>query len=370
MFKFEDLSQVSLEITNRCQAECPMCPRNIHGGLKNPLMKFNDWTIGDFISIFNYELVRQINVFTFCGNFGDPVMNNDLIAMCNYIKEENPLAIINIYTNGSLRSNDWWASLIKSLTKNHIIAFALDGLSDTHALHRINTSYEKVIKNATSFINSGGRASWHYIRFKHNAHQVEDARKLATSLGFKEFIIKDSRRFTSSSFTVVDKLGNPTHILEPLSHIPIVDKMVLENTYASWSTSKKIKCYALDDKEIFIDAHFTVMPCCILASFLYTSYDQTLLSNHGLFNEASSVNNMGGKIKQQVLNIVQELGGFQAIDAKKVGVKNIVDTNLWNSIWRDKWENNGSLTCMVMCSKDSPFISLDGQTVEKIQVNN
>ena len=40
MFKFDQLEIVQVEITNRCQASCPMCPRNIHGGIENPLFYF------------------------------------------------------------------------------------------------------------------------------------------------------------------------------------------------------------------------------------------------------------------------------------------------------------------------------------------
>lgn len=39
MFNFQDLKQVHLEITTRCQASCPMCSRNYHGGLDNPNLK-------------------------------------------------------------------------------------------------------------------------------------------------------------------------------------------------------------------------------------------------------------------------------------------------------------------------------------------
>ena len=33
MFKFNQLRDIHLEITNACQASCPMCPRNINSGI-------------------------------------------------------------------------------------------------------------------------------------------------------------------------------------------------------------------------------------------------------------------------------------------------------------------------------------------------
>ena len=41
-----------------------------------------------------------------------------------------------------------------------------------------------------SFINAGGSIPWEYLVFKHNQHQVEDAKKLAKELGFQEFYEK------------------------------------------------------------------------------------------------------------------------------------------------------------------------------------
>ena len=41
----------------------------------------------------------------------------------------------------------------------------------------------------------GGIAQWDYIVFKHNEHQVEEARKLSKELGFFEFQIKKTSRF-------------------------------------------------------------------------------------------------------------------------------------------------------------------------------
>ena len=82
MFRFSELKNIHLEITNRCQASCPMCSRNIHGGLENPLIKNQDWTTNDFKNILSKEVLHQLQGFYFCGNFGDPIINNDLIEMC------------------------------------------------------------------------------------------------------------------------------------------------------------------------------------------------------------------------------------------------------------------------------------------------
>ena len=65
MFNFKSLHHIQIEITNKCQASCPMCLRNIHGGIDNPLLRFNDWTIDEFKNIFNSEVLSQITAVNF-----------------------------------------------------------------------------------------------------------------------------------------------------------------------------------------------------------------------------------------------------------------------------------------------------------------
>ena len=42
--------------------------------------------------------------------------------------------------------------------------------------------------NAKAFIDEGGIAEWQYLKFKHNEHQVEEARKMAEDIGFDKFV--------------------------------------------------------------------------------------------------------------------------------------------------------------------------------------
>ena len=57
--------------------------------------------------------------------------------------------------------------------------------------------YEYLLLNPYQF--------WLFIRFKHNEHQVEDARKLASEMGFFKFELKDTRRFVVDKFPVLNK---------------------------------------------------------------------------------------------------------------------------------------------------------------------
>lgn len=371
MFEFNKLKMVELEITNKCQASCPMCIRNIQGGPVNPHLKINEWSFEDFVKIFNDEAIDQIEEFFFSGSFGDPVMNDDLPKMCEYLRSKKPTVSVKIHTNGSMRKQQWWKDLIKFLPQNHEVVFALDGAAqDTHVLYRIGTNFDKIISNAKSFISEGGNASWNYLTFKHNEHEVEKARKLSIDLGFQKFSVKDTRRFVTDKFKVIDKKGKFKHNLEPWSGTEVepVAKNKIDSTIDQWSVDSDISCYASQGNSLYIDANFNLVPCCITASFLYVNYDIGLYKKYDLFDEETSVNVTGQRVKDQLYELINnKLGGLESLNAREHGIKHIVDSQQWQSAWTESWKTNGSMVCSLMCSRSSPFISIKEQTIKLVK---
>jgi MoaA/NifB/PqqE/SkfB family radical SAM enzyme len=61
MFAYEKIKTVQLEITNRCQAACPMCARNIHGGIDNDRVIESDLSLENFKKIFTLEFLNQLH---------------------------------------------------------------------------------------------------------------------------------------------------------------------------------------------------------------------------------------------------------------------------------------------------------------------
>lgn len=357
MFDFNSLKIVQVEITNRCQASCPMCLRNIHGGIENPLLKLNDWTFENFKNIFNSDVLLQIENINFCGVFGDPILNNDLIKMCRYVKDNSDVSI-NIHTNGSARNVEWWKELAASLPQNHIIEFALDGLEDTHSLYRIGTDFNTIIRNATTFISNGGIANWMFIRFKHNEHQIETARQMAIDIGFKKFNVKTSKRF-GKKFPVLNKEGNAVYYFEQPSSSDIqpVEFINLEN-YKNWKG--EVQCYIYDAKELYIDAHGHLLPCCLIASFLYANYDVNLYKKYNLI-DGTSIIGIGKEVQDEVFQLVEELGGFESLNSKIYSIKDIMARKIWKELMHWKWSTNSSSVCKILCSNQSPYISVQDQ---------
>lgn len=339
MFKFSELQSVHVEITNNCQAHCPMCSRNHRGGLENPNIKITDWNLNDFQTIFNQEVLNQLTGIFFCGNFGDPIINNDLANMCKHASDNNPNIHVRIHTNGGARSKYWWRSLVQKLPKNHMVIFGIDGLEDTHALYRIGTKYKQVIENAGAFIEAGGTAEWVFIKFKHNEHQVDEARQRARELGFKLFTVKHSTRFLEEKFKVLDKSGNTIYHIEPPTNnqVTLISPDMIKG-YQSWVNNSKIECYVQQGKEIYIDAYKKIFPCCFLASTPYNYTEATDLTFA-----------VRQQIKKQYAELVESLGGIEQLDATHIGIKNVLTSDSWQTVWHYYWNDYKLIVCARTC---------------------
>lgn len=340
MFNYDQLRSVHLEITNRCQASCPMCTRNYHGGLANPNIKNKDWTVDDYKSIFPPDLMKQIMGVSLCGNFGDPIINDDLLDIVKYSTSHNQSLEFQIHTNGGARKTEWWIELAKSLPPNHHVHFAIDGLEDTHHIYRVGTSYDTVIRNARAFIDAGGRAKWVFLKFKHNEHQEEEARRRAKEYGFDSFVLKNTTRFVGDNkFAVYDKEGNTIYYLEPSSDtkIKFIDKSVIEN-YQTWLDKSEIRCYVQDIKQIYIDAHKHVYPCCYLGGSSYVHHkDDDVLSP------------IRHEVRSQMKQLISEFGNIENIDATKHSLKKILDSDIWLNVWEKYWTTNKLIVCARTC---------------------
>ena len=351
MFKFNELKQIHLEITNNCQASCPMCNRNIDGGLNNPLIKIREWSLDEFKQTLNEEVLNQIHSFYFCGNFGDPILNENLIDMCKWSRDVAPQTGITIHTNGGARKSDWWKSLAKALPKDHRVVFALDGLADTHHLYRVGTKYETVLENARTFISAGGTAEWVFIKFRHNEHQVEEAEKIANKEGFKYFTLKNSSRFIlEPKVKVVDRKGNLTHYIEPASDVPLkfVDKKVIDR-YKEITDAAVIDCVVKKNKEVYIDAFGDIYPCCWLASVPYTFLDQ---------DDAYQVRHEMLKQHYKMVNSLKNINAFE------LSIKEIINSEPYQTVWDRYWNDDKLITCARTCSVNTNFAKPRDQIVK------
>jgi MoaA/NifB/PqqE/SkfB family radical SAM enzyme len=258
MYKLNQIRDIHLEITSKCQAGCPMCPRRINGGILNPLLSLNEITLKQFVDWFPVEFIKQLDNLFMCGNLGDPIIAQDCLKIFQYLRKTNSNIRLSMHTNGSARSKDFWQGLAKA---NVQVTFGIDGLVDTHSLYRIGTDFDKIISNATDFIQAGGTAEWHMLVFKHNEHQITDCKDLSIELKFKKFTIKHTSRFKDGKFNVIDDRGKTTHILYPTTKS---ESMIDKIKTAQNESLPTISCKAKRDHQIYVGASGNVSPCCWL----------------------------------------------------------------------------------------------------------
>ena len=243
----EKIRQLTTELTFRCNAKCPACHR-----WKPLRVNLNDarYTISldRFQQLFNPELLQNLQWLVLNGNFGDSIMNKQFREIISYVKSQGTRLLI--HTNGGIHDHDYWTDVGNILTKDDIINFDLDGLSDTHHIYRINTKFDEVLDHAQSVIaTSKAQVHWKYIVFEHNKHQVDEARELAKQCGFTTFsTVKTSRD------VFAPKSGNFVHS---------------KKTQEYQQAEKKIHCVWNDWGKWYISPEGLVFRCCWTGGHYY-----------------------------------------------------------------------------------------------------
>jgi len=342
-----------------------MCSRNVRGGLPNKNLVEAEWTLEGYQRIFDREVLGVVKAIIFCGCYGDPIMNNDLIEMIRYTRSINKNVFITINTNGGARNNAWWAELASVLEKeNHMVVFGIDGLEDTHQLYRIGTTYQRVVEHAKVLIDAGGSAEWQFILFKHNEHQIEEAKTRSEQLGFAKFTLIDTYRFIlGNSFDVYNTNNQITHRLEKSDKSAIKEfKVEMVKNYKSILNSVTIDCEAKRQKDAYIDAFYHMYPCCYIAGSVYNSdqFNEPLPGN----DEEAKISWRNGhvELRRQINNMVDSLGGRDAISVYKHGFKSILEKSDYSDAWSKQWiGEDKNLQCSAICGKNTAWSNSDDQ---------
>ena len=269
MIEYKDIRSVHLEISTRCNAACPECPRNFRGVDIIDTYPVTDMSLEQAKTIFTPDFLQQLDNILINGNYGDFITARNGLAIVEYFKETNPNLRIEISTNASGRPN-WWKRLGEL---GVIVDFRIDGLEDTHQLYRQYTDFNLILDNAKKFISAGGDATWAWIPFDHNQHQRETAEALANSMGFKKFWVVDSGRDIGPVFDRDKKLS---HVLGNYTGSTDFNELHEQHVYYSnnpdpvlneTQAKPKINCYAKNVSEIYITATGEVYPCCWLGFY-------------------------------------------------------------------------------------------------------
>ena len=358
MYNIEDIRTVHLEVTQRCNASCPMCDRNENGGAVNMHIRDNlqELSLDDCIDMFPADFISQLDTMYMCGNLGDPIVAKDTLEIFRWFRDCNEEMWLSMNTNAGAQSIEWWQELASIFGRKGAVIFSVDGLEQTNHLYRQGVVWEHVERNMKAFIAAGGRARWDYLIFEHSEVDVERAEQLAKEWGVEKFIKKKTGRFIKAdkstlkdSHQAKDRKGNDKQNLsmpKKLEHqnLEMMKLKELEKTYGSmqdYYDKAHIDCKVTKDSSIFVTAEGLVLPCCWTAGRMYKWWQPD-------------------PRVEQIWDFIDRAGGKNGISAKLHGIDGVFQSGIMQDIqksWKLDSIKKGKLgVCAQKCGSEfDPF---------------
>jgi MoaA/NifB/PqqE/SkfB family radical SAM enzyme len=358
MFNFKNVTEYQIEITTYCNAACPQCPRNIQGGPINPFMPLVHLSRDSVDAAFGVDHCKKLKQIFFCGSYGDPIMHPDFLDILQDFRNKNPTLWLYIHTNGGVHDESYWSEIATIMNGYGQIDFGFDGLEDTLHLYRRNVKYEVAMRNARAFIQAGGRAQWNYIVFRHNEHQVEQARALSQEYDFFNFLPRKTGRFYDhtnetayKNWPVINKHKNIEYYLEEPTieewHNPSVQKIEvikqMHGSFQEYLEQTPVRCDALLGNKVVITAEGLVLPCNFFEHNMYDARFRTGTMPGA--NKSSFVGTGRIQVKEFVDAYKDEL------DINKKSLEDIFKSNFWTELVH-RWSGpNKIMECAMTCGE-------------------
>lgn len=305
-FKINDIGRMQIELTNYCNANCPMCDRyEIDFQAKDGRnITLNDKfiplsTIEKAFGSYQWDSLDSVH---FCGCIDEPTIHPEMIDVTKFFLSLNDRLKVTIATNGGTRNENFWAELghlSKSNNNRIVTAFSIDGLDTNNHLYRRNVSWSKLEKNFRAYIKNGGYAIWKCIIFPYNIHILDQIRDVSIMEGFENFILIKTGR------SIVDSTDDGNELLmffddrnvipewyqnEDPSNIRGTDMIEIQNKKIE---NKCVRCAAMPDSmdnrfhptkaNIYVDYKGQVIPCCWVGNpFDLITMQQRALRERGI----------------------------------------------------------------------------------------
>ena len=276
----DNLTNIMAEMTDYCNAACPMCNRfDWDLNLVKDVTNAHHTTLGFVQEKIGDEIVSRLKGWECQGTYGDASMNPETVDIFKYLREINPIIDISMFTNGGARNTDFWKSMAELGVR---ITFGIDGMEDTNHLYRRNVKWKNLMDNVETYIGNGGKAIWDMLVFKHNQHQIQDCERLSTDMGFHLFRNTFSERWSDfnskGDYRDITSLKVDDYVIEkPVDQKKdffkddawFKNKNVFETEKEQEKDNfltRKILCLACQPhkREIYLRANGYVSPCCIL----------------------------------------------------------------------------------------------------------
>jgi MoaA/NifB/PqqE/SkfB family radical SAM enzyme len=345
---YDRINQIELELTTRCNAACPQCVRNHYGGRTWPTLPLVDLDLATVIQRLEPVLEPSMLV-RLCGTYGDPIMYRRVLDLVKWLVSQRVEVAIN--TNASLRTPAWWADLADALQDSGKVYFGIDGVGDTHQLHRRGTNFHRIIRNLRAFNSAGGRSIWSFIIFRHNQHQVEAARAMSEELGCENFAVKSTSRFVDKRHQLQDRTpvmdlnDQIEYWLEPTDRMEYANqgldqvRQISESgSYRDFLKHNSIRCHAQHTGLVVISAEGYVLPCGFLHDRFYGAEPESHPDREKLFD------------------LIDGAGGLNSISIYHHGISQIVSGATFQAIAASWHGQNRLERCAHQCGVDNRLL--------------
>ncbi|MDY6915086.1 MAG: radical SAM/SPASM domain-containing protein [Candidatus Cloacimonadota bacterium] len=183
---------VMIEPTNICNLRCPMCPSG-NGSLKRE-KGYMDFSLFKKI----IDEIKSHSLMIILWNQGEPFLNNDFLQMVKYASDAKLFTLVSTNANTNLDAEN----IVKSGLDSLIVS--ADGTTqEIYNKYRRNGNLEKVIDNVKKIVAAKNKLKskhplirWQFIVMKHNEHQIEDMKKLGSSLGVDNLELKSAQVYS------------------------------------------------------------------------------------------------------------------------------------------------------------------------------
>jgi len=229
----DNIEVVEIELTNLCNAGCPLCFRHNNDIILNSI---NIDKLLQFLS-----KLKNLNKIILCGNAGEPTQHKDIIKFLSSLS-----VYVEIYSNGNIQKRTLH-SLSQALPSRHIIEIAIDGIDNkTQQISRPGRKLKAIDKNIEYMNTNGINVCVVFTRYLHNENQEDAMRKKYDNLKVRD------TRYTSS------KLKYPSDFS---TYIIPADKVFKDKPQFNRVFRLKPKY----TKYIFVSEIGNIYPCDVIA---------------------------------------------------------------------------------------------------------
>ena len=251
-------SKISIESGNLCNLRCPLCPT----GQQDKSAKKGFISFDVFKKVVD-EIGQYLTVIRLY-NWGEPMLNKDLLSMIHYAKESG--IDIKISTNLSMKMED---NQIESLLKAGLekIYISCNGTSsESYLKYHVGGDFNLVMDNMKRLVQKKRvipgchtKLVWLFHVFKHNEHEIDAAKELAKKIGIKIKISKMRPDMGKEVFETTQRALERDKAWMPDNP---------EFTIVSTKRKQRIGCM-LPWTETMINWDGSVLPCCAVYSEKY-----------------------------------------------------------------------------------------------------